>query len=69
MFKWLKKKVVENIIKEVLSQLPQIKEQAIEYFLAHTEEVLSAIWGLICSVVASFFEKKVNDDKENLQKS
>lgn len=69
MFKWIKKKITENIVKEVLKDLPNIKEQAIQYFLAHKEEVLKAVWGLICSVVASFFEKKVQDDKENLQKS
>lgn len=67
MFKWLKKKITENIIKEVLADLPQIKEQALAYFLDHKEEVLSAIWGLICSVVGSFFEKKVNANKKNIQ--
>lgn len=43
MFKFIRKKIVENIIKDIIKELPKYKVNALAYFEEHKQEIIEKL--------------------------
>lgn len=43
MFRFIRKKIVENIIKDIIKDLPKYKVNALNYFKEHKEEIIEKL--------------------------
>lgn len=59
MFKLLRKKILEGIIKDVLEKLPEYKEYAILLFAEHKDEILEKVKHAIEKAIKDFISKKI----------
>ena len=59
MFKFIKRKIIEGIIKDFIEDLPKYKEQALGVLEAHKDELLCAVKNAIQKAVREFIEKKL----------
>lgn len=64
MFKFIRRKIVEGIIKDILDKLPEYKEYALFVFNEHKEELFEKVKNAIEKVVKDFIAKKLNNNEK-----
>ena len=60
MFKWIKKKILKSIIKDVTKELPIYKRKAIAMVEEHKDEVLEKVKQAIKKAVMDFIKSKTD---------
>ena len=60
MFKWIKKKILKSIIKDVTRELPIYKRKAIAMVEEHKDEVLDKVKQAIKKAVMDFIKSKTD---------
>jgi predicted ATP-dependent Lon-type protease len=58
MIKWLKKKLLKSIVKDITKQLPKYREMALIYIDEHKDEVLEKVKEAIKNIVEERYLKK-----------
>lgn len=64
MIKWLKKKLLKSIVKDITKQLPKYREMALIFIDEHKDEVLEKVKEAIKNVVEAELAKYLNKGKE-----
>ena len=59
MFKFLRKKIIEGIVKDFIADLPKYKKNAELLFLEKKDEVLELVKEKIAEALKGFFEKNL----------
>lgn len=57
MFKWLRKKILESIVKDFIADLPKYRKNAELIFNAKKDEVIELLKNKIAEALKEFFEK------------
>lgn len=57
MFKWIKKKILENIIKEAIEELPKLKVTARKLWSENKDEILGKVKEAIKKEILEFAKK------------
>lgn len=57
MFKFLRKKIIEGIVKDFIADLPKYKKNAELLFMEKKDEVLELVKEKIAEALKEFFEK------------
>lgn len=60
MFKWIKKKILKSIIKDVTKELPIYKRKAIAMVEEHKDELIEKAKQAIKNAVMDFIKSKTN---------
>lgn len=58
MLKWIRTKILKGIIKDLLGEIPSIKNKALKYFEAHHEEILEKVKIAIKKAIMDFTAEK-----------
>lgn len=59
MFKWIKKKILKSIIKDITKELPIYKDKALKSIEDHKDDILDKVKDAIKGVVTSFIKSKL----------
>lgn len=57
MIKWIRKKILEGIIKDILNQLPELKEKGLILFKEKKELIIEKVKEEIKKTLMEFIEK------------
>ena len=58
MLKWIRTKILKGIIKDILQEIPSLKDKAINYFERHQDEILEQVLQAAKKAVLSFVQKR-----------
>lgn len=59
MFKFIRKKLLEGIVKDIIGKIPEIKDYAHLFFEQHKDEILEKVKDAIKKVIKDFVVKKL----------
>ena len=59
MFKWIKKKILKSIVKDITKELPTYKDKALKLIEEHKDDILDKVKDAIKGVVTSFIKSKL----------
>lgn len=59
MLKWIKKKILKSIIKDITKELPTYKYKALKLVEDHKDDILDKVKDAIKGVVTSFIKSKL----------
>lgn len=59
MFKFLRKKLIEGIVKDIINELPRFRMAAKLIFIEKKDELLAKVEQAIIKTVKDFFDKEV----------
>lgn len=68
LLKIIKKVIIKRLIQEALEELPELKQQGLNYLETHKEEFITYILEKIKCAIKDFLAKKVNQAKEKIIK-
>lgn len=60
MIKWLKKKLLKSIVKDITKELPKYKDLALIYIEQHSEELLKKVVEAIKKLIEAELAKALN---------
>ena len=60
MLKWIKKKILKSIIKDIKKEIPEIKNTALDYLEDNKDELLYFIKEKLKQAIKDFVASKVN---------
>ena len=60
MLKWIKKKILKSIIKDIKKEIPEIKNTALDYLEDNKDELLDFIKEKLKQAIKDFVASKVN---------
>ena len=60
LIKWIKKKLLKSIIKDITKELPKYKELALMYIEEHSEELLKKAYEAIKKLIEAELAKALN---------
>lgn len=63
MIKWLKKKLLKSIVKDITKQRPKYREMALIYIDKHKDEILEKVNEAIKNVVEAELAKYMDEGK------
>lgn len=62
MFRFIRKKILSGIVKDIIKSMPEYKEYALLYYEEHKEEILGKIKDAIIGIVKSYIAEFLNDN-------
>lgn len=57
MFKWIRNKILKSLVKDVMAEMPYIKEKALKYIEEHKDEALAYVKEAIKKCICELVEK------------
>ena len=60
MFKWIRKKLLKGIIKDIKKEIPELKNTILEEFEDHKDEILIKCKEVIKDTIKNFIASKIN---------
>ena len=60
MFKFIRKKIIEGIIKDLAAKIPEIKDHAKIFIELHKDEIIEKVTEAIKKAIKSFIASKLN---------
>lgn len=60
MFKFIRKKLLEGIIKDLASKIPEIKDNAKIFIELHKDEIIEKVKEAIVKAIKNFIASKLN---------
>lgn len=60
MLKWVKKKILKSIIKDIKKEIPEIKNTALDYLEDNKDELLDFVKEKLKQAIKDFVDSKVN---------
>ena len=62
MFKWIKKKILKSIVKDIAKEIPEMKEKALVLIEEHKDEIIAKIKDAIFKVIVDIYNSKTRDN-------
>lgn len=58
MFKWFRNKILKGIVKDLMAEMPYVKEKALKYIEEYKDEVLAHVKEAIKKCICELVERK-----------
>ena len=65
MIKWIKKKVLKAVIKDIVKEIPNWKKEVLKVMEMHTDEFLDKVKDEIKKSAKEFFVSKITNHSKN----